>query len=74
MIRADQIPPEVVEAAAKELAYTNGWRNQQGIEVCKPVVKDIIAAALSAWPEGFTDTLEVRQTIILPLPQEARDE
>jgi hypothetical protein len=73
MIRADMIPDEVVEAAAKELAYTNGWRNQQGIEVCKPVVKDIIAAALSAWPDvGLSQFHE--HAIILPLPQEKSDE
>ena len=50
MLKAEHIPTEVVEAAAKELAYTNGWRNQQGIDVCKPVARDILAAALSAWP------------------------
>jgi hypothetical protein len=50
VITAEQIPDEVVEAAAKELAYTNGWRNEQGIAACEPVARDIIAAALNAWP------------------------
>lgn len=74
MIRSDQIPPEVVEAAAKELAYTNGWRNQQGIDVCKPVARDILYALLSAWP-GVTTTSwfenGTRKAVLnIPLPQE----
>lgn len=87
MIKPEQVPDEVVEAAAKELAHTNGWRNQQGVEVCKPVVIDIIAAALNAWPGIKLENLcgwvmdgpdlpyvEETASIILPLPQEGGDE
>jgi len=55
MVDPKQIPDEVVEAAAKELAYTNGWRNEQGIAVCEPVARSIIAAALAAWPNNIFD-------------------
>lgn len=81
MIRPDQIPDAVVEAAAKELAHTNGWRNQQGIEVCKPVALELIAAALNAWP-GLEYRADVAfpafghgpKGIVLPLPQKDGDE
>ncbi|MEN6302275.1 MAG: hypothetical protein ABFD96_06080 [Armatimonadia bacterium] len=72
-----QIPDEVVEAAAKELAHTNGWRNQQGIYVCEPVARDIIVAALSAWPGAsrkqsneHVALFNPDPALILPLPKE----
>ena len=78
MIKPDMIPNEVVEAAAKELAYTNGWRNQQGVEVCKPVVIDIIIATLNAWPgmqhKPYWEfrTHEKHTELILPVPQKEK--
>jgi hypothetical protein len=69
MIKPDMIPNEVVEAAAKAM-----WRTDDPTAWEKMMAATAIFAALDAWPEGFTDTLEVRQTIILPLPQEARDD
>ncbi len=75
MLKPDQIPDEAVEAAAKELAYTNGWRNQQGVEVCKPVVKDIIAAAINAWPGVSRLHRDCdKPHVTLPLTHEARNE
>ena len=70
MIRADQIPPEVVEALHTSLA------DDAGALVPKIDCVTAIAAALNAWPgmekawyEGNTPT-----AIILPLPQDASDE
>ena len=71
MIRADQIPPEVVEALAM------AWRDEMNSA-------HAIAAALAAWPGmlGHGDLapsengppLHIEQAIILPLPQEDRDD
>lgn len=80
MLKPEQVPDEVVEAAAKELAYTNGWRNQQGIDVCKPVVLEIIAAAITAWPGAAVchytigDDEGYEMVLPLPFPQETRDD
>jgi hypothetical protein len=49
MIRAEQIPDEVVEAAAKTLMdpdYPNSW------PAWMDEARAAIAAALNAWPEG----------------------
>ena len=70
MIRADMIPPEVVEAAIDAMSDC-------GSEVIgSRMARASIAAALNAWPgmekawyEGNTPT-----AIILPLPQEVSDE
>ena len=68
MIRAEQIPDEVVEAAHDADAACDG----------KDWMRVAIAAALNAWP-GVTTTSwfenSVRKAVLnIPLPQEARDE
>ena len=68
MIRADMIPDEVVEAAARAIQKETGSFNE---------ARAAIVAALSAWPGA-----EINQRIcsrgteylILPLPAEASDE
>jgi len=84
MIRPDQIPDEVVEAAARALSEAELW---PGVwSRLDSVVQDAftaqaraaIASALNAWPgwegswTGDGDTL--RRTIILPLPQEKQND
>jgi hypothetical protein len=80
MIRPEQIPDEVVEAAAKVIADANGWREKHSVSICKPVAVEAIVAAINAWPganvfpgmqRGFTET---PPHLILPLPQEKSDE
>ena len=71
------IPPEAVEAAAKELADTNGWRNEQGVYACRPVAEAILRAGIAAWPgvHVFDRKVECEGDYVnLPLPQETRDE
>lgn len=75
MIRANQIPDEVVEAA--RAAYRDGFEQLDSHE---EIMRASIAAALSAWPgvvlyppDVLDDTINPTR-IILPLPQEARDE
>lgn len=68
MIRADQIPPEVVEAAARECElFIFDLPSEEGIRLA-------LAAALSAWPGMWVEQLYPlpvdTQGIILPLPQE----
>lgn len=64
MIRPKQIP----EAAVKAALLTD---ERHGM-------REVIAAALAAWPEAWTpsphDLPELRNTIILPLSKETRDE
>ena len=74
MIRADQIPPEVVEALHTSLA------DDAGVLVPKGDCVTAIVAALNAWPGSYSlaenDSAEIRgvAAIILPLPQEVSDE
>ena len=71
MIRADQIPPEVVEAAQEAFWDASGTANDCLVHA--------IAAALNAWP-GFEYRADVAfpafgygpAAIILPLPQEEK--
>lgn len=76
MIRADMIPDEVVEAAAKAHAMINeGHDKWWHLHVEK--VRASIAAALNAWPGMSTGpNIYGRQDSIihLPLPQETSDE
>ena len=67
MLKADQIPPDAMYAAWK--AMNAGM-----------TLNDAIAAALNAWPgvvlyppDVLDNTINPTR-IILPLPQEARDE
>jgi len=76
MIDPEQIPPEVVEAAVKafdeseEDAYVTHAHD----------IRVAIAAGLNAWPNAKTLRDDGRRqtyivpALILPLPQEARDE
>ena len=69
MIRADQIPPEVVEALHTSLA------DDAGVLVPKSDCVTAIAAALNAWPGMEIEVArDESEAIILPLPQEAGDE
>jgi len=87
MINTAQIPPEVVEAAARVIADANGWRDEQGFKACVPVARAAIAATINAWPGVKLENLcswvmdgpdlpyvEETASIILPLSTEARDE
>lgn len=64
-MKADQIPPEVVEAAAMQLPGMAGHQRY---------VRAAIAAALAAWPGAETLEWPLGADLILPLPQEARDD
>lgn len=78
MIRADQMPPEVVEAAAVEMAprpwsfYTDAAK-----EHFRKKAHAAIAAALSAWPNVTTTSWfenGTRKAVLnIPLPQEVSD-
>ena len=71
MIRADQIPDEVVVALARALISPDGE------------LQDALAAALAAWPFRQTERrnsinmLDGKpisySTLMIPLPQEGRD-
>jgi hypothetical protein len=76
MITAEQIPPEVVEAAAKTLAGSA----QKNLMAWEAHASATIAAGLAAWPgvnEAEVETPDGSkwlQSIILPLSTEGRDE
>lgn len=68
MLTPEQIPPEVVEAAAKEIAMTCrcemacDWRDH---------IKDAraaIIATINAWPGGRVKAVLLADTVLLPLP------
>jgi hypothetical protein len=71
MIRAEQIPDEVVEAAlhAYDMSFKNDYTTgEQDIAAA-------IAAALNAWPGAeVVEWYHADKTLIFPLPQEPRDE
>ena len=77
------IPPEVVEAAARALA-DDALLNWDDVPYAHNVMRGearaAIAAALNAWPNAKTLRDDGRRrtyivpAIILPLPQQARDE
>ena len=85
MIRADQIPPEVVEALARcenEMDFIAGGEEPPPFE---QLGRHIIAwrlkraraslvAAINAWPEAEARPTFTPSRFILPLPQEPRDE
>lgn len=77
MITADQIPDEVVEAAAMAFAYHEGYTwGSSGLDhdAILETARAAIASALNAWPGAWTpsqyDLSEFLDTIILPLVQE----
>jgi hypothetical protein len=65
VITAEQIPPEVVEAAARGMnANRPGWPDWDSVdERWKPMERDkaraAIAAALNAWPGMATEHREI---------------
>ena len=73
MIRPNQIPDEVVEAAKEAYRNTNE-------KTMSDWLAEIIAAALNAWPGSYSlaenDSAEIRgvAAIILPLPLEVSDD
>ena len=84
-ITADQIPPEVVEAAA--IADFKAWREYHNRteewgdllpeeqESYRVAARAAIAAGLAAWPMAEVPHVENAPAfIILPLPTEASDE
>jgi hypothetical protein len=72
MIKPEQIPDEVVEAAAKVIAEANGWREKNSVSICKPVAAEVLAAALNAWEgaEVMTYWSRPERWVKLPLPKE----
>ncbi len=69
MIRAEQIPDEVVEAAAKAIGEETYVSNRQTL---KDAARAAIAAALNAWPGAEIEVCKSGETgVYLPLPQEA---
>jgi hypothetical protein len=72
MIRAEQIPDEVVEAAlhAYDISFKNDYTTGEQDIVAA------IAAALNAWPGGQVrlSMFTPQEEIILPLPQEVTDD
>ena len=73
MIRAEQIPPEVVEAAARALAIAENRNSDEWWPFYMRRARASIVAALNAWPMVNLDAVRCG-TIILPLPQEISDE
>lgn len=89
MIRAEQIPDEVVEAAARvlhahaEVFHDVLWDDlgDYDQEAYREEARAAIAAGLAAWPGGdyrpgakVTKTWRDPGKIILPLPQEVSDD
>ncbi len=74
MIRAEQIPDEVVEAAARAYAILNEGHDEWW-HLRAERTRAAIAAALNAWPDaGIEEYVNGDRGIFLPLPQEPRDE
>ena len=63
MIRADMIPDEVVEAMSEADHGTTTYA-------------ELLAAAINAWPDAqvYNNGIGQAVEILLPLPQETRDE
>lgn len=84
MIRADQIPDEVVEAAARDIVQTlqslaaeNGLTMtgaEEAMDGFRKVARASIAAAINAWPDAGARPTFSPTRIILPLPPEASDD
>lgn len=73
MITADQIPDEVVEAAAMAFAYHEGYTwGSSGLDhdAILETARAAIAAALNAW-QGVDRYLGA---VVLPLPQEKQND
>lgn len=82
MIRPEDIPPEVVEAAAYQLIYTlQGIAEENGVKIdvkdadipyFKRVASASLVAALNAWPGSYalaqTDSATIREVACAILP------
>lgn len=81
MINPAQIPPEVVEAAAKAMIQPSpslNWDNMPGFHsIWLDEARAAIAAALNAWPGADTHLYYKNEKhtreLTLPLSQEARE-
>lgn len=86
MIKPEQVPDEAVEAAAMaryadQCAFVSqfqGWpawddMAEQIRAIYRSEFRLQMVAALNAWP-GMQQRIHIEQAIILPLPQEMRDE
>ena len=69
MIRADQIPPEVVEAG--RVAWLESASDYSRLD---DSIRAAIAAAINAWPEMETRPTFYPTRIILPFLKENSDE
>lgn len=71
MLKREQIPPAVLEAAEK--AHAHAWVHNDG----DWWLEDTIAAAINAWPFGAVCHYTIKNTegweLVLPLPQEKTD-
>lgn len=75
MINPDQIPDEIVTAAAKVIAEANGWREEHSVSICKPVALEAIEAALNAWPGAKAAYfLPQGKVYMLPAPWESKQQ
>lgn len=78
MIRAEMIPDEVVEVAARALADDAklNWDDvPYAHNVMRGEARAAIAAAINAWPGAeVVEWYHADHTLILPLPQEPRDD
>ena len=80
MIDANQIPDEVVEAAARKFAFYAGYTwGSKGLDhdAIRGEAAMVILSALNAWPGMGVRPHTVTtfaSCIILPLPQDASDE
>jgi hypothetical protein len=77
MIKSEQIPDEVVEAAIEEMDRLL----EQGVFETRFLAPAAITAVLKAWPGALVSTIEEttvigrpREGITLPLPQETSDD
>lgn len=70
MLEAEQIPDAVARLADEAYYDTAGHNPTMSDE---DIMKHAIAAALNAWPGAFLYPLN-KTRLILPLPQETRDD
>ena len=78
MIRPDQIPDEVVEAAARVFVEVYGiaWDDAYEADRADSLIeaRAAIAAALNAWPGAWhIRPVDFEEKLILPLPQKDGD-
>ncbi len=80
MINPEQIPDEVVEAAAREFCLAQGYdwgRHPDFHPAWRKEARAAIAAGLAAWPEAFEEYMNVDEGRAVPcivLPKEASDD